>query len=246
MKNKLIVLTVIIFFIGIFYIIDIEGLEDFSNFVSIKNVSTIDKKEFENIKKNREESKYDLIEMEYKDQQLPYDKNKDVYYFCYNNNEYNFDIHYSEKTDIKVFSDKNKMINIIAYNKHKYKTYKVILSDFSIVNISLEDKTKNKELIEEKESYGDVTIFDYKLLNPIKQSSKIKIRGISSKLYDKKSYTIKFIDSISGQEISRNDILDLKPNYEYALNSMYEDESKIRDALSNNVWREVNSNKKIM
>lgn len=244
MKNKLIVLTVIIFFIGIFYIIDIEGLEDFSNFVSIKNVSTIDKKEFENIKKNREESKYDLIEMEYKDQQLPYDKNKDVYYFCYNNNEYNFDIHYSEKTDIKVFSDKNKMINIIAYNKHKYKTYKVILSDFSIVNISLEDKTKNKELIEEKESYGDVTIFDYKLLNPIKQSSKIKIRGISSKLYDKKSYTIKFIDSISGQEISRNDILDLKPNYEYALNSMYEDESKIRDALSNNVWREVNSNKK--
>ena len=144
MKNKLIVLTLLIFFIGICYIIDIEGLEDFSNSVSIKNVSIIDKTEFENIKKNREESKYDLIEMEYKNQQIPYDKNKDVYYFYYNDNEYNFNVHYSEKTDIKVLSDKNKMINIIAYNKHRYKTYKIVLSDLPIINISLEDKTKNK------------------------------------------------------------------------------------------------------
>ena len=52
MKNNLIVLTVLIFFIGIFYIIDIEGLEDFSNSVSIKNVSIIDKEELKNIKKN--------------------------------------------------------------------------------------------------------------------------------------------------------------------------------------------------
>ena len=51
MKNNLIVLTVLIFFIGIFYIIDIEGLEDFSNSVSIKNVSIIDKEELKNIKK---------------------------------------------------------------------------------------------------------------------------------------------------------------------------------------------------
>lgn len=243
MKNKLIVLTLIIFFIGIYYIIDIEGLENFSSSVSIKNISIIDKNEFENIKKNREESKYDLIEMEYKNQQIPYDKNKDVYYFYYNNGKYNFELHYSENTDIKVFSDKNKIINIIAYNNHKYKAYKVVLSDLPIINISLEDKTKNKELIDENESYGDVTLFDYKLSNPIKQSSKIKIRGISSKLYDKKSYTIKFIDPISGQEISRNDILGLKSNYAYALNSMYEDESKTRDVLSYKVSAEINKNK---
>ncbi|MDU5920546.1 MAG: CotH kinase family protein [Clostridiales bacterium] len=240
MKNKLIVSTVIIFFIGIFYIIDIEGLEDFSNSVCIKNVSTIDKEELKNIKKNREEAKYDLIEMEYKDQEIPYDKNKDVYYFYYNNNEYNFDVHYSEKTDIKVFSNKNKMLNIIAYNKHKYKTYKIIFSDLPIINISLDDKANKKELISEKESYGDITIFDYSLRYPIKQDSKIKIRGRSSKLYDKKSYTIKFIDSNSGKKISRNDILGLSSNCIYALDSLYEDESKIRDITSNKVWKEIN------
>ena len=81
MKNRLIILTVIIFFIGIFYIIDIEGLEDFSNSVSIKNVSTIDKKEFQNVKKNREESNYDLIELKYKDMNIPYDINSNRYYF---------------------------------------------------------------------------------------------------------------------------------------------------------------------
>lgn len=243
MKNKLIVLTLIIFFIGICYIIDIEGLEDFSNSVSIKNVSIIDKNEFENIKKNREESKYDLIEMEYKNQQIPYDKNKDIYYFYYNNGKYDFELHYSEKTDIKVLSDKNKMVNIIAYNKHKYKTYKIVLSDLPIINISLEDKTKNKELVSEKESYGDITILDSSLSYPIEQSSKIKVRGGTSKLYDKKSYTIKFIDSNSGNEISRNDILGLKSNYAYALNSMYEDESKIRDVLSNKISKDINGNK---
>ena len=240
MKNKLIVLTVLIFFIGIYYIIDIEGLEDFSNSVSIKNVSIIDKNEFENIKKNRKESKYDLIKMEYKTQEIPYDKSKKIYYFYYNRGKYDFELNYSANTDIKVFSDKNKMINIIVYNKYKYKTYKVILSDLPIINISLEDKTKNKELISEKGNYGDVTIFDYSLKYPIKQDSKIKIRGRSSKLYDKKSYTIKFIDSNSGKKIIRNDILGLSSNCVYAIDSLYEDESKIRDIISNKVWKEIN------
>lgn len=241
MKNKVIILTVIIFFIGIFYIIDIEGLEDFSNSVSIKNVSTIDKDEFENIKKNREESNYDLIEMKYKNEKIPYDKKKEVYYFSYNKNGYDFDIYYSENTKVEVFLNNEKIINIISYNKSKYKTYKVVLSDLPILNISLEDKNEKKEIISDDETYGDITIFDDKGSMPIKQSSKLKIRGGTSRLYDKKSYTIKFIDSKSGQKSSRNDILGLNPNYEYALNSLYEDESKIRDVFCNNVWKEINS-----
>lgn len=244
MKNKLIVLTVLIFFIGIYYIIDTEGLEDFSNSVSIKNVSIIDKNEFENIKKNREESKYDLIEMEYKNQKIPYDKSKNIYYFYYNKGKYDFYLHYSEKTDIKVFSDENKLVNIIAYNKQKYKTYKIALSDLPIININLSDKkNNNKELILDKYVYGDIIIFDNKSSMVINQTCKLKIRGGTSRLYDKKSYSIKFIDSKLGNEIIMDDILNLKPNTEYALNSLYEDDSKIRDILSNNVWEKINLDK---
>ena len=45
---------------------------------------------------NKEESNYDLIKMKYKNEKIPYDKKKEVYYFSYNKNEYDFDIYYSE------------------------------------------------------------------------------------------------------------------------------------------------------
>ena len=46
MKNKLIILTCIIFFIGIFFVFDIEGFEDLNNYMSIKNLKIINNKEF--------------------------------------------------------------------------------------------------------------------------------------------------------------------------------------------------------
>ncbi|ETJ22310.1 MAG: hypothetical protein Q620_VSAC00192G0001, partial [Veillonella sp. DORA_A_3_16_22] len=76
MKNKLIILTCIIFFIGIFFVFDIEGFEDLNNYMSIKNVKIINNKEFENIKNNRSESEYDLLDIKYKNNEVAYDSDK--------------------------------------------------------------------------------------------------------------------------------------------------------------------------
>ena len=47
MKNKIFFLTIIIFFMGLFFIIDIEGIEDLNNSMSIKDIKNISNKEFQ-------------------------------------------------------------------------------------------------------------------------------------------------------------------------------------------------------
>ena len=248
MKNRLIILTVIIFFIGIFYIIDIEGLEDFSNSVSIKNVSTIDKKEFQN-EKNREESNYDLIELKYKDMNIPYDIKSNRYYFIENKDGNNIEIFYGKKIEIKLIIENNKdLIKIIAYNKTRYKIYNIYISNFPLVNINLSDKTKYEELIKKDYSYGEITIWDNKSnnkkLNIINEYAKFKQRGNSSLTYNKKNYTVMFTNLKSGEKKDMPNLLGLDNNNSFVLNSLYEDNSKIRDKLSLESWNIINGNYK--
>lgn len=249
MKNKLIILTCIIFFIGIFFIFDMEGFEDLNNSMSIKNVNTINNKEFENIKNNRLESKYDLIDIKYKNNEIPYDSDKNIYYISKYNNGYDFDVFYSKNTIVKSIknSDKN-LIKVIAYNKNKYKIYNICLSEFPIVNINLNNKKDDKkELISENYVYGNVSIFDnekYKnKLNTVSELAKLKTRGISSQNYEKKSYSIQFINSKSGEKKLINGLLGFDNNNTFALNSLYEDDSKIRDIISLNCWKNINQGK---
>ena len=245
MKNKLIILTCIIFFIGIFFVFDIEGFEDLNNSISIKNVNIINNKEFENIKNNRSESEYDLLDIKYRNNEVPYDSNKNIYYISKYNNGYDFDVFYSNNTNVKSIkvNDKN-FIEVIAYNKNKYKVYNICLSEFPIVNINLNNKKNSgSELISKNYTYGNVNIFDNKQyknkLNVISESAKFKTRGLSSMSYKKKSYSIQFIYSNSGENKLVNNLLGLKKNNRYALNSLYEDNSKIRDILSLNLWKNI-------
>ena len=66
-----------------------------------------------------------------------------------------------------------------------------------------------------------------------KANIEIKRRGVSSLAYDKKSYTI-FMRNAS-RSAAKQSILGLSADRKYALNSMYEDDSKIRDALAYHV-----------
>lgn len=249
MKNKVIILTVIIFFIGIFFIIDIEGLEDFSNSVSIKNVSTIDKDEFENIKKNREESNYDLVTLKYKSSEIPYDSYKDIYYVSTYSGKYDFNIFYSDNTIIKsVKKNRDNLIKVIAYNKSRYSIYNIQLTNLPVVSIELEDKNKNKkEPISEDYMFGTIKIFDNisnkRSLNIIDVTSKFRIRGGISKLYEKKNYTVQFVDPKSGDELLVPNVLGYDKNSKFILNSIYEDNSKIRDKLSWDSWKQINDKK---
>ena len=247
MKNKLIILTGFIFFIIIIFFVEMEGIEDLDNSVSIKNIKTIDENKIKYIKRNRQESKYDLISLEYNKSKIPYDKKNNKYYISKYDKGYDIDIYYNDSTIIRYILSKDKnSIRLIAYNKNKYKVYNVCLSKFPIVSINANNKKNTKELITDKYIYGDINIFDNKTyknkLNIINESAKFKTRGIASLNFEKKSYTIQFIDSKNGKEKIVNDFLGLERNNKFALNSLYEDESKIRDILSLNTWENISKN----
>lgn len=247
MKNRVIILTVIIFFIGIFYIIDIEGLEDFSNSVSVKNITEIDENELESIKHNRRESKYNLVILKYDGNEIPYDIDKNLYYISTYYKKYNFDIFFSNNTTIQTIKTKDKrLIKLIAYTKNKYNIYNIQLTELPIINIELEDKNKNKEeVISDDYILGNVMIMDNtqnnKALNVFKQNAKFRIRGEISKNYKKKNYTVQFIDTKSGNDLIVKNILGFDKNSKFTLNSLYEDNSKIRDTLSLNSWKQINA-----
>lgn len=240
MKNSLIVLTMLIFFIGIYFLIDIEGLEDLNNSISIENIESINSKYITNIKKNKTESQYNLIDIKCKDIEIPYDKNNNVYYFS-TKKHYNFDVYYDRKTTIKKIVSKNN-ITIIAYNKNKYKIYNIKLINLPIVNIDLNNKSNEKNnLISNKNTNGYISIWNENNIAIKNSLAKLKVRGSSSIFFDKKSYTINFIDE-SGKDLIKSDVLGMNADYKYSLNSMYEDNSKIRDVIGMRTWEKLNDN----
>ena len=246
MKNKLIFITIIILFAIVFFISNIEGFENLNNCISIKYVENISEKEFQHIKNDRSMSIYDLINIKYNDSRVSYDSKNDIYYIPRYIEGYDFDLFYSKSTNIKAIQNKNS-IKIIAYNKNKYKIYTINLTDLPIINIELEDKNNKNELISDDYKYGKINIFDNKAkqnkINVLNKSAKLKIRGLSSSQYDKKSYSIQFIDSNSGKEEFINNLLGMDRNSKFILNSLYEDSSKIRDKLSWDTWRHISENK---
>lgn len=246
MKNRLIILTVFIFFIGIFCIIETEGLEKLDNSISIKDIQSISSQTLRDIKQDRQEANFNLAILKYKKNEIPYDSDNNIYYFCTYNKKYNFDVYYSNNTTVKYHFDKeNDLIKLITYNKKKYKIYNIQLTKFPVVSIDLENKNKNKdEAISDKYVYGSIKILDNisnkHSLNILDITSKFKIRGGISRQYEKKNYTVQLIDSNSGEDLLVENILGYEKNSKFVLNSLYEDNSKIRDKISWECWKNIN------
>lgn len=242
MKSKLIFVASITLCLVILFIYNIEGFETFEESKSIQLVENITNEEIKNIKRDKIESKYDLLKIKYKENDIPYDKNSNVYYISKYGKNYDFNLSYSNGINIKKIIDDDKNIRIIAFNRNKYKIYKVCLTEFPVIHITLEDKSKKN--ISDNYEYGNIVAFNNKSninsLEITNESAKFKVRGVSSRNYDKKSYTIQLIDSKTGEKSVVNDFLGLDDNYVFALNSLYEDNSKIRDILSLNLWKIIN------
>ena len=79
MKNRLIILTVFIFFIGIFCIIETEGLEKLDNSISIKDIQSISSQTLRDIKQDRQESNFNLAILKYKKNEIPYDSDNNIF-----------------------------------------------------------------------------------------------------------------------------------------------------------------------
>lgn len=224
-------ISCILFFSILIYIYKTEGFVINQKDITFDTVYIISTKELKEIQENKSESNYDLVEFSYSDYVLPYDKKTNTFYFS---NENDITIMSSKEISIAKLYDYDHY-ELIAYNKNTYKKYKVVITELPIVNI------ETKKIFHEGKAneYKNVitTIFDNVSKNEelivTYTLSKFKIRGVTSRVYEKKNYSIEFLD---GQA---KNLLGLSSNTKFALNSLYEDDSKIRDALSWKLWSEI-------
>ena len=244
MKHKFIILTIFIACFIVYFIFDYEGMENLNNDISIESINKVEKSQVNDIKSKRKSCNYDLVNLKYKNTNIAYDKETNQYFFPRSNGDYKFNVFYSDKTIVKKISEENSKIELIAYNKTKFRVYTIILTDLPI--ISIENDNKDPDVpVTERYSTGLVTIFNNKntkkSIDLIEHFAKLKIRGGSSRYEEKKSYLINFIEPKSSKDLVVEDIFNMKGNYQYALNSLYDDPSKIRDKLSFDIWKNINS-----
>lgn len=241
MKKRLFKITIILFFALLLIILQVDN-KKCEKVESLNSIKNIDYNDYRYIIKNRKKAEQKLLNIKYKNIDIPHDNVKDDYYFCKYDN-YNFDIYYDSNIHVEKFMVNNNELRLIAYNKQVYRVYNIVLTKFPIININISSKNKTSQIISNNYSYGNITLFEnneikntLKILN---EDAKFKIRGISSTYYPKKSYTIKFIDLKTGKDKLVDNVLNLQSNTTFSLNSLYEDESKIRDTLSLGTWQHI-------
>lgn len=215
MKKKWIYIIILLILLLLFFLLDNQGgslLSKKQSLDKIKNVNS----DFINGKiKDTTLSKADLIDA--KEVFSGYDKGKDMFYISSKSSN----IAENFKTDLYISYDEQTKVNtLLAVKGDKYKTYKFIETGLPIINIETIRREQNDKetlaLLKAYDTNNDVSehMLDYEQ------------RGGSSRIFEKKSYNLNTIENIP---IS---MLGLPPNTKYAIESLYEDEYRVRDVLS--------------
>lgn len=146
-----------------------------------------------------------------------YDSEQDLYYVS------NKDIVVSHSigTDLFMTYDEERNIyTLLAVKGNEQRKYQFVETKLPIMNIDSIIREQNDE-----ETRSQVKVFD--LDNEFSEHMlDYKLRGDSSLIYEKDSYSLKSIKNIP---IS---MLGMPKNNKYVINSLYEDEYKVRDVLS--------------
>ena len=199
----------------------------------------------DSIKYNKEEKNELLDDISVNLIDLVYSKDLDLYFLSldssYENSKYILKLNLEDGYKYKVQGqftniitvDYSKVINVIIYNDEFYDEIKIQITNLPIININVEDV-----VTKENESKAE---FSYVSSNFSTDSNiMIKYRGDKSLLFDKKSYKITGYNKDYSNDIS----LDIPSFYNgsgYILDAVYRDPSKIRNALSTEIWNQVSS-----
>lgn len=174
-----------------------------------------------------------------------YDKNNDIFYFSLSSFNYN-NIEVISPYKVKYYIEKidNEHYTIFVYSSSYYYQYNICLVKIPLINIYSFDAFNNKECdMEFDECPVGITISDYKTNNGfnfysvLNSYGKIKVRGTTSRHFEKKSYKIS-VDT-------KTEILGLSSDNDWVLDALYSDPSKIRNKLSSDIWNKINNNQSI-
>lgn len=174
------------------------------------------------IKNSRAISEKSLISF---DEAVLHDTNTDKYY--YPHDEFSFDV--KRNTHYEVFDVDSHEFLVVAYDDKSYDEKTIIITETPMIHIKT-IKQIRKPLKKEYDSVILTAISEDPSIETQQLNIKKSLRGASSIIYPKKSY------SLNSESKIPFSLFGLDLNKKYVLNSMYEDEYKVRDVLSWDIW----------
>lgn len=135
----------------------------------------------------------------------------------------------------------NTTCKIIRYDGVSRSVCRLLITGLPVLDLQLIDRdSENIPIGDTGRELGLVRLFHADAQGSVAvqmEAATARVRGGSSRNYDKKSYTIAFVDELGAPRTAQ--LLDLPPDTEYGLNSLYEDDTKIRDIFSLRLWEQL-------
>ena len=202
------------------------------------------------INKRTESNSLKLDDIKFNDYSLLIDKeNKTIYYsYIESKNKYNPRISYTNKK-IKIAINKqiteeniknNYDYKILLYDNNNYNIYTLKVTSLPLLNIDYtisKDKTKNIKM--------NLYLFDNNqesFKRVVNSSGELNINESKN---NKKDYTFSLIQESLGHNERENNIslLNMTKHSEYVLDSLNNDNEKIRNVFAKNLWNEITTDK---
>lgn len=141
------------------------------------------------------------------------------------------------KYDKKKLIKENADIEFLVYNETEFATYHIILTGLPIIDISTAEGILNK-----KEIAGHAVFYDTNFSTQGIQSSAYHghVRGNMSTLFPKKGYKLNLTKQRDDGVVENNklSLFGMREDDDWILSALYNDESKLREALCIDLWNE--------
>lgn len=237
MKKSIVFITIVLLILVVALVLYSEGMPFCSSFCPLKTIQTVEQSELDSIIEKRKPISREFIRLTYQGYDLPaFDQSGDTFLFCRQLTD-NISVERNIDCEAVKTTDGNSM-TIAAYDDMTYRLYHIELTTLPVICIKATGETRTESIFDDY-NYGFFTVFDGDTGEAQQYDIGIKTRGGTSKLfYPKKSYTVKFINATNGKDESHS-LLGMTENSRFALNSLYEDDSKIRDIVSLQLWEEM-------
>ena len=191
----------------------------------------------DNIKKDRKESTYNK-DIKINGIKMVYDKDNNIYYLSLPNKKsnelyilkldiagYKYRLVNKNSNIIKI--DYKKTYKLILYNNKNYSTINIRITNLPILNINSQDSITDNKV------KGNLSYISSN--GSIDENIKIKVRGNTSRWYNKKSYKIYVYNKNYSKE-KKIVLSNFEPLDSFILDANYRDSSKIRNGIAFDLW----------
>jgi len=147
------------------------------------------------------------------------------------------------RTAWKTDANGNTTCTVYRYDGISQSARRLLMTGLPVFDLQLIDReSENIPIGDTGRQLGLVRLFSADETGSVRvqlEAATARVRGASSRNYPKKSYAIAFVDEAGAPR--KASLLDFPQDTEYGLNSLYEDDSKIRDILALDLWSALDS-----